>query len=243
MSDLNSPRDRAVQNMFDRIAGRYDLLNRIISFRLDGRWRRQAIRSLLVKPNLLILDMGTGTGDLTFDALRLTGGRASIVGLDFSLNMLQLARAKQAKSPAGGRTAFVMGSAMAAPFPDAVFDGAMTAFVLRNVSDLPLFFAEAFRVLKPGARFVSLDMFPPSASWFSTLYTFYFHRLMPWIGGLLSSDRHAYRYLSESVRHFHPPEKIAKLMEHAGFAHVAFHRFLRGAVCIHMAEKLEIPAR
>lgn len=242
MSDLNPQRDRAIQNMFDRIAGRYDLLNRVISFRLDGRWRRQAIRTLLTKPNPLILDMGTGTGDLAFDALRLTSGRASIVGLDFSLKMLQLAGSKRAKSPAGGRAAFVMGSAMAAPFADAAFDGAMTAFVLRNVSDLPLLFAEAFRVLKPGARFVSLDMFPPSAGWFSTLYAFYFYRLMPWIGRLLSNDHQAYRYLSESVRHFDPPEKIAKLMERAGFAHVAIHKFLRGAVCMHVAEKLRVPA-
>lgn len=238
MSDLNSQRDRNIQNMFDRIAGRYDLLNRVISFRLDTRWRRQAIRTLLTKPDPLILDIGTGTGDLAFDAIRIASGRASIVGLDFSLRMLQVARSKEIKSSPDGRTTFVLGSAMAAPFSDAAFDGVMTAFVLRNVSDLPLLFAEAFRVLKPGARFVSLDMFPPSAGWFSTLYGFYFYRLMPWIGGVLSGDRQAYRYLSESVRRFHPPEKIAKLMERAGFAHVAIHKFLHGAVCMHVAEKM-----
>lgn len=229
--------------MFDRIARRYDLLNRVISFRLDARWRRQAIRTLLTRANPLILDIGTGTGDLAFDALRQAEGRARVVGLDFSRQMLNLARTKQGKAPHGPRITFVMGSAMIAPFKDAVFDGAMTAFVLRNVSDLSLLFGEAFRVLKPGARLVSLDMFPPSVSWFSKLYAIYFYRLMPWIGGLLSSDRDAYRYLSDSVRHFHPPENVAKLMERAGFAHVAIHKFLSGAVCMHVAEKTQIPGQ
>jgi demethylmenaquinone methyltransferase/2-methoxy-6-polyprenyl-1,4-benzoquinol methylase len=237
MSDLDSPRDRAVQKMFDRIAGRYDLLNRVISFRLDVRWRRRAIRSILTGGNSLLLDIGTGTGDLAFNAVEEARGKARVVGLDFSLKMLKLARTKQVAFARGEITAFVMGSAMASPFRDAIFDGAMTAFVLRNVSDLSLLFAEAFRVLKPGAKFVSLDMYPPSASWFSTLYAIYFYRLMPRIGALLSSDRDAYRYLSESVRQFHTPENVEKLIQRAGFANVATRKFMNGAVCMHVAQK------
>jgi demethylmenaquinone methyltransferase / 2-methoxy-6-polyprenyl-1,4-benzoquinol methylase len=237
MSAPNSQRDRAVQNMFDRIAGRYDLLNRVISFRLDVRWRYQAIRSVLTGGNPIILDIGTGTGDLAFNAVKESKGNARIVGLDFSLQMLKLARSKQVATKHGANTTFVMGSATASPFKDSIFDGAMTAFVLRNVSDLSLLFAEAFRMLKPGAKFVSLDMFPPSVSWFSTLYAIYFYRLMPRIGGLLSRDRSAYRYLSESVRQFQTPENVEKLIERAGFANVATHKFMRGAVCMHVAEK------
>jgi demethylmenaquinone methyltransferase/2-methoxy-6-polyprenyl-1,4-benzoquinol methylase len=126
---------------------------------------------------------------------------------------------------------------MSAPFKDGSFDGAMSAFVLRNVSDLRLLFAEAFRVLKPGAKFVSVDMFPPDKGWFSTFYSVYFHRLMPRIGAWLARDRDAYQYLSDSVRRFHAPENIVILIEQAGFKPVTVRKYLRGAVCMHIADK------
>lgn len=223
--------------MFDRIAGRYDLLNRIISFRLDRRWRRQVIKTVLTRERPGILDIGTGTGDLVFDAASATGGKGFFVGLDFSPRMLQRARAKQGGFAFDACTGFVLGSAMFAPFKDDSFDGAMSAFVLRNVSDLTLFFAESLRVLKPGARFVSVDMFPPETGWFSALYSIYFHRLMPRIGALLARDRDAYQYLSDSVRRFHPPEHVTTLIEQAGFKPVTVRKYLRGAVCMHIADK------
>lgn len=238
MSSLDNPRDRAVQVMFDRIASRYDLLNRLISFRLDNAWRSRAIEEVLKNGNQLILDLGAGTGDLTFTAARKLRGAGGIVGLDFSLQMLKLAQSKQGNVPKAGRTSFIQGSATASPFKDSVFDGVMTAFVLRNVSDLPLFFAHAFRVLKIGGTFVSLDMFPPSGNWFSRVYSVYFYRFVPWIGGLLAHDRPAYKYLAESVEHFDPPERIAKLLEQTGFKQVRIRKFLKGAVCMHIAEKL-----
>ena len=113
----------------------------------------------------------------------------------------------------------------------------MTAFVLRNVSDLGLFFAEAFRVLRPGGKLVSLDMFPPSKGWFAALYSAYFYRVVPWIGGLLAHDRRAYKYLSDSVRQFHAPEVVAGMIQQAGFGRVTVRKFLRGAVCLHVGEK------
>jgi demethylmenaquinone methyltransferase/2-methoxy-6-polyprenyl-1,4-benzoquinol methylase len=114
----------------------------------------------------------------------------------------------------------------------------MTAFVLRNVSDLSLFFTHAFRVLKDGGRFVSLDMFPPSKTWFSAFYSLYFYRLVPWIGGLLAHDHSAYSYLAESVESFYSPQTVAELLEQAGFRQVSMRKFLNGAVCMHVAEKL-----
>jgi demethylmenaquinone methyltransferase/2-methoxy-6-polyprenyl-1,4-benzoquinol methylase len=237
MSAENHLRDRTVQSMFDRIAGRYDLLNRVISFRLDAWWRRQVIKAVLTHEHPCILDIGTGTGDLVFDAAKTIGGNGRFVGLDFSLRMLQQARLKQAKISRGSAADFVMGSAMAAPFKDNAFDGAMSAFVLRNVSDLTLLFAEAFRVLKPGAKFVSVDMFPPSAGWFLALYSVYFHGVMPRIGAWLARDRDAYEYLSNSVRRFHPPERVTTLIEQAGFKDVTVRKYLRGAVCMHVADK------
>ena len=237
MSALDDSRDRSVRSMFDRIAGRYDLLNRLISLRLDGYWRNQAIRAAVTGANPQILDLGTGTGDLILKAARQTRGNGTFIGLDFSLPMLRLARAKRAKALYGDSAAFVMGSAMSAPFKNAMFDSAMTAFVLRNVSDLPLMFTESLRVLKPGGKFVSLDMFPPAASWFARVYSIYFYRLMPRIGGFLSNDQKAYRYLSDSVRQFHSPEQVSQFLQLAGFQQVRLQKYLGGAVCMHVAIK------
>lgn len=231
------PRDQAIQSMFDRIATRYDLLNRVISFRLDRRWREQLIRVLLSSGAEMILDLGTGTGDLALSAAASAKGRARVVGLDFSFEMLRLAQRKRQIAAHGEKAFFVDGSAMASPFKEAVFDGVMTAFVLRNVSDLSVFFQQAARVLRPGGKLVSLDMFPPPKGWFSTLYSFYFYRWVPWIGGALARDRRAYKYLSESVRSFHLPETVAELIHGAGFRQVTVRKFLCGAVCMHIAEK------
>jgi len=237
MKVSDNPRDRAVQHMFDRIAGRYDLLNRVISFRLDSRWRKQAIRSVLTNHNPLILDLGSGTGDLSFLAAKSSGGSGRFVGLDFSPAMLQAAQKKRSGTPHGNRTFFVLGSALFAPFRDAVFDGVMSAFVLRNVSDLSLFFSQAYRVLRAGGKFVSLDMFPPANGLFAKVYGVYFYRLVPWLGALFAGDRRAYKYLSESVRSFHSPETVADILKQAGFEHVTLQKFLHGAVCMHIAEK------
>jgi demethylmenaquinone methyltransferase/2-methoxy-6-polyprenyl-1,4-benzoquinol methylase len=231
------PRDRAIQAMFDRIAGRYDFLNRLISFRLDNRWRIQAVEEVFGSEDRLILDLGAGTGDLTFLAAQKLPSSGHVIGLDFSLEMLRLARSKQRSVRTGGKTGFVQGSATASPFKDCTFDGVMTAFVLRNVSDLSLFFSHAFRVLKRGGKFLSLDMFPPTKSWFSFFYSFYFYRFVPWLAGGLSQDPGAYRYLAESVEHFYSPERIGELIEQAGFSRVRMRKFLNGAVWLHVAEK------
>ncbi|HZD41159.1 MAG TPA: ubiquinone/menaquinone biosynthesis methyltransferase [Terriglobales bacterium] len=237
MPNLANSRDRRVQNMFDRIAWRYDLLNHIISFRLDKHWRRKAIDALLREGNEVLLDLGTGTGDLTFAAAKRLKPEGQVVGLDFSLQMLSLAKKKRDRLALGGKSHFVQASALAPPFRDGAFDGIMTAFVLRNVSDLRTFFEQAYRVLKPRGRLVSLDMFPPPGGLFSSLYGIYFHRFMPLLGGLLAHDSPAYHYLSDSVRNFDPPNAITRLIEGCGFAPVTMKTFLRGAVCLHIADK------
>jgi demethylmenaquinone methyltransferase/2-methoxy-6-polyprenyl-1,4-benzoquinol methylase len=223
--------------MFDEVAPRYDLLNRIISFRLDGYWRKAAVAAVLRDGAGLILDLGAGTGDLTFTAAARGRGRARVIGLDFSLEMLRLAQRKRHCAVWGQRTTFVQGSALLAPFKAGVFDGILSAFVLRNVSDLKVFFAESERVLKPGGTLVTLDMFPPPKRCFSALYALYFYRLVPWIGAILSPNGQAYRYLSESVRNFHSPETVAGLIEAARFEPVKVRKFLNGAVCLHVAQK------
>ncbi len=234
----SSERRRAehVRGLFDRIARRYDLLNRIISFHLDTYWRKKAVGAALRGGERLVLDLGTGTGDLAFTAARGIGG-GKIVGLDFSFEMLRLAVRKREKERGGGNTFYVSASALAPPFKDASFDAAVSAFVLRNVTDLPRFFAEAYRVLKPGGRLVTLDMFPPSLFIFSFFYSLYFHHLMPWVGARLTRDREAYRYLSTTVKKFHAPEAIAEMIARTGFGNVTTQKFLSGAVCLHAADK------
>ena len=178
------PRDQAVQSMFDRIAGRYDLLNRVISFRFDNRWRAQAIQILL--SNGAKLDIRSRHRYRRSRAQRCGVWRrvsTRVVGLDFSLEMLKVAQRKRQDMPRGEKTFFVQGSALAIPLKDTAFDGIMTAFVLRNVSDLAVFFSRSRAGSQPGGKCVSLDMFPPTNSWFSVLYSLYFYRFVPWIGG------------------------------------------------------------
>jgi demethylmenaquinone methyltransferase/2-methoxy-6-polyprenyl-1,4-benzoquinol methylase len=225
-----------VRGIFDRIARRYDLLNRVISLHLDTYWRKKAVAAALRGGERLVLDLGTGTGDLALAAAHAIGG-GRIVGLDFSFEMLRLAMQKKGKDRDGGKIFYTLGSALAPPLGDQSFDAAMTAFVLRNVTDLPLFFSQAYRLLKPGGRLVSLDMFPPSGFPFSLLYSVYFHRLMPWVGACLARDREAYRYLSQSVKEFYPPEAIADMIGRAGFDNVTTRKFLNGAVCLHAGDR------
>lgn len=230
-------RPETVRSMFDRIAWRYDLLNRVISFHFDTLWRRQAVKALCRNSqDGLILDLGTGTGDLALAAARtLQEGR--IVGLDFSWEMLRLAQEKKLKEPAGQKITYVVASALAPPFREQTFDTVMTAFVLRNIPDLGLFFVQSYRLLKPGGRLLTLDMFPPSGRLFPLLYSFYFYRLVPWIGAALAFDRSAYQYLSDSVKSFDAPESIAGLIEKAGFRDTEVQKFLGGAVCVHLARR------
>jgi demethylmenaquinone methyltransferase / 2-methoxy-6-polyprenyl-1,4-benzoquinol methylase len=231
-------RELFVQRTFDQIARRYDLLNRVISFHLDTVWRRKAVSELALEgKESYVLDLGTGTGDLALTTAKFIGKKGKVFGLDLSHEMIRLAQSKKQKEGFERKIFYLIASALMPPFKANSFDGIVTAFVLRNVIDLKLFFQNAYDLLKPGGRVVSLDMFPPQKYPFSFFYSLYFYCLVPWIGAGLARNHDAYRYLADSVKRFCPPETVSQILEQTGFSGLRVRRYLGGAVCLHSAAK------
>ncbi len=224
-------RARAVGAMFDAIARRYDLLNRLMSAGQDVRWRRLAVAALTDLPPGPLLDLGTGTGDLALALRRALPDRA-VLGLDLSAGMLRVGCAKLAARGVQG-VHLVRGDVLRLPFPDAAFAGAATAFTLRNVADLGAALREVRRVLRPGGAFVCLEITRPRPGPLAMLFGLYFQRLVPVAGGLISGRPAAYRYLPDSVERFVSGEELAAAMGAAGFREVRMHRFWPGAVTLH----------
>jgi demethylmenaquinone methyltransferase/2-methoxy-6-polyprenyl-1,4-benzoquinol methylase len=219
--------------MFDAIAPRYDLLNRVMAANLDQRWRRRAARAALGTGAGPYLDVGAGTGDLTLALARAAAPGARVLGIDLARGMLDVARKKTGGTNAG----FAHASGLALPAADATFEGIANAFVLRNLADLDAFFAEAFRALRSGGKLVSLEIARPPGRVFGPLYRLYFFRVMPTLGRALSGNKEAYRYLAESVKRVETPAQLAARMERAGFVDVRATPILRGAVVLIEARK------
>jgi demethylmenaquinone methyltransferase / 2-methoxy-6-polyprenyl-1,4-benzoquinol methylase len=221
------PEKRAyVRSIFSAIAPTYDRLNRIISFRLDQRWRRRAVARLgwEREPEGIYLDVCAGTLDFGATLARRPGFRGRIVGADFAPEMLEFGRHK---SP---RLIPVTADALDLPFPDRSFDGAMIGWGLRNLVDLDAGLGEIARVLKPRSRVVALDMSLPRNPGLRRLYQFYFTRVMPWIGRVISKHTTAYQWLPESTRVFPQPVDLARRFENRGFEAVHL-ELLMGGVC------------
>ncbi len=227
---------RGIRDMFDRIAPRYDLLNRVLSLGIDRRWRRFAVRQLNVPPGGMVLDIATGTGDVALEVARQTDASVRIVGSDFTQGMLVLGRDKIAASPFRERILLINAPCEAMPHPDALFDGVTIAFGIRNVVDRQQGLCEMARVLKPGGRAVILEFATPRNRFFRTIYYFYFRRVLPWLGGLIS-QRSAYQYLPDSVLEFPDRETFGKMMEDAGFSSVKVHDLTGGIAAVHVGTR------
>lgn len=222
-----------VRQMFGRIVGRYDLLNRLMSLGMDRRWRQLAAAA--ARPaGARCLDVGTGTGDLAFELVR--QGAAAVVGADFTPQMLALARAKAARR-SGVHVQWIQADVERLPFRDGAFDSVTNAFVLRNLADLRLGLSEMARVLKPGGQLACLDMTHPRPGPFAALYRLYFNRLLPPISGAISGDRGAYRYLPNSLRNYPDAPTLAQMLENAGLTDVRVERLGGGAVALHTGRK------
>lgn len=213
--------------MFERIAPRYDLMNRLLTAGMDRRWRSRALRALRLQQGERLLDLACGTGDLALQAAR-AGVRS--FGVDFAAPMLHLAGARaDAAQDAAGALHWVQGDAERLPLRDAAFDAVCCGFALRNFASLPAAISEMARVLRPGGRIALLDVDRPRSRVIGAAHSLYFDRIVPIIGGWLS-DRRAYRYLPQSTAYLPPEPELRALLAARGFAGIQLRRFLFGTV-------------
>jgi demethylmenaquinone methyltransferase/2-methoxy-6-polyprenyl-1,4-benzoquinol methylase len=219
-----------VQGMFGRIAGRYDLLNHLLSFNLDKRWRARTVKRVAdaLTPGARVLDLCCGTGDVL---LALEEHGAWILGSDFCHPMLLEARRKSPAAP------LFEADALALPLQSDSIDLITCAFGFRNLANYEKGLEELLRVLKPGGRAAILEFSQPTNRVFGALYGFFSARMLPWIGGMVSGSRDAYAYLPESIRKFPGAEALASQMRAAGFQRVEFERMTGGAVALHLGYK------
>ena len=228
-----------VRATFEQIAPRYDLLNHLLSFNIDRRWRRRALEALdwTRAPRGHYLDLCAGTLDVGALLARQPGFAGFIVGGDFAEPMLRAGSGKVSRA----MLAPVAADAQQLPLPDESMDGAIVAFGIRNVASLDATLREVRRVLRPGARFVILEFSTPRRAPVRWSYHLYFHHVLPFIGGIVSGQRSAYRYLPRSVAHFPPERELAARMTAAGFANVRWESLTFGVAAVHVGTKGDGP--
>ncbi len=218
----------AVRDMFDRIAARYDRANTVMTGGLDALWRARAVDALSLSPDARVLDLCCGTGALTRQiARRLPVGR--VTGVDFSPRMLAVAR-QTTQQP---NIDYIEADVLALPFATATFDAAAMAFSLRNVTDIPACLREVRRVLKPGGRFVNLEVGKPPSALVRRAFFMYFYGWLPLIGGLVGGDRAAYRYLPQSLVNFPDADALRGMFEQAGFETAGCRPLFSGVAWLH----------
>lgn len=220
--------------MFAHIAPRYDLTNRILTGGLDEHWRRRAIRLLAAPRGGRVLDCCCGTGDLVLGLLR-SDPTLDVAGIDFCVPMLQ--RARHRAEHARKKATFVEGDVMTLPFEDDAFDGATMGFSLRNVVDVDATLREILRVLRPGARFVSLDVTKAPNRTYKRLFDLYFYRVVPWLGGIVGGSRAAYAYLPNSLTHHPNAPELRERFTKAGFTGADYLPLMGGAIAVHYGSK------
>lgn len=221
-----------VRRMFGRIAHRYDLMNRMMTVGQDVRWRKEMIRKLGIGPKSLVLDLGSGTGDIALE-IKSRYPDATVVASDFTAEMLLVGKDR----PGGDTVSWVIADAMHLPFASECADVITSGFLLRNVPDVPQTLSEYHRALKPGGRGASIDTTPPRDNWLRPFLNFHLHTVIPTLGKLIAGDSEAYTYLPDSTEQFLPAEKLAERFRQAGFQGVEFVRRMFGTIGIHWGEK------
>ena len=221
-----------VRAMFGRIAPRYDIMNRLMTFGQDLHWRRLLLQRIALKQNERMLDLGTGTGDIAGEAL--SHGKVSLcVGADFALEMMQVGRLR----PAMRQVRWTGSDALHLPFPGGSFDAVTSGFLMRNVIDIDAALAEQYRVLRVGGRVACLDTTPPLDDWLRPLILMHFRFIMPLLGRLVAGQAEAYAYLPSTTEKFLAPEALQQKFAQAGFQNVRYQRLMLGTIALHWAEK------
>lgn len=222
--------------MFDRIAPRYDLLNRMLSFRQDVAWRNRMARHLPAGENLRLLDVATGTADQIFSLLKQAPRIRTAVGVDMSEGMLEVGREKVRQRGLTDRVSLRTGDAAGIPESDATYDAVTISFGIRNVVDVVKALADMRRVLRPGGRVLVLEFSLPGWKPFRAAYLFYLRHVLPVLGGWLSGDREAYRYLNLTVETFPYGAAFCDLMKQAGLVNVQHHPLTFGIATIYQGD-------
>ncbi|HUY18934.1 MAG TPA: ubiquinone/menaquinone biosynthesis methyltransferase [Candidatus Binataceae bacterium] len=232
---FEAPGEKAewVRRMFARIAPAYDRVNSVMTFGMDRRWRRATVAAV-APAGELALDVATGTGELAIELVR--QGARTVVGVDFVIEMIAAGREKATRTGSASRIGFAAGDALALPFDDNTFGALVNGFLLRNLADLPGSLREFHRVLKPGGRIACLDVTHPPGV-LRPLSLAYFNRIVPLIGGTLSGDFAAYRYLPRSLGELPEAGRLARMMAEAGFSAVGYQRLNFGLIAIHTGRK------
>jgi demethylmenaquinone methyltransferase/2-methoxy-6-polyprenyl-1,4-benzoquinol methylase len=226
----------AVKSMFAAIAGRYDLLNRLLSMGTDVRWRRELAAEVTPGSANPILDLATGTGDVALTLSREVAGENPIIGADFAMPMLQVAREKVSRDGTD-RIRLSGADALNLPFAEGSFSAVTISFGLRNLPHRVHAMGEMNRVLAPGGRLIVLEFSKVQSPVIGPLFRFYFHKVLPWLGGMISGHPGAYNYLPRSVDDFPDPLELGQEMFTAGFAEVRYRPLTFGIAYLHVAEK------
>lgn len=226
-----------VEEMFDKISPKYDLLNHLLSFHIDKIWRKRAIESLRSRNPEKILDVATGTGDFALAAMRLKN--AMVTGVDISEGMLEIGQSKIDKKGWAGRIHLQKADSENLPFTDCSFDAVTVGFGVRNFERLEKGLSEIFRVLRPGGVLAVLEFSKPRKAPFKQLYHFYFYHVLPLLGRLISKHSNAYSYLPESVKEFPDGSGFTAILEKAGFVNPECSPLTFGIVTLYLAYKPE----
>ena len=226
--------------MFDRISAQYDLLNRILSWGLDIQWRRQLTALLPPRDNQTVLDLATGTGDVAIDLMQRKRNVSDVYGIDLAENMLKIAEEKIRKAGLQNRIHLKKGDAQEIPFGSAYFDAVTMAFGIRNTPNSILVLKEIYRVLKDGGRVLILEFSLPRNPLIRLLHLFYLRTIVPFVGGLLSGNAQAYRYLNKTIEQYPHGERFCHMLRQVGFDNVRSHELLLGAATIYQGDKIHL---